>query len=146
MIFALHCVTGIGPICSHSTRESSLNPILTPFLSFQQSTQWKARPMTVVFPARHRLEVQASCKPQAAQHFMTWSWKPYIWSNLHVDPYSVFVIAYGWSVETKAEAGLAHLVEEQKDFLKHKWKALWSKKKCVCDCVRYVVARQLRNL
>lgn len=73
MIFALHCVTGIGPICSHSTRESSLNPILTPFLSFQKSTQWKARPMTVVFPARHRLEVQASCKPQAAQHFMTCS-------------------------------------------------------------------------
>lgn len=84
MIFALHYATGIGPIYRHSTRESSLNPILTPYLSFQQSTQWKARPMTVVFPARHRLEVQASCKPQAAQHFMTCSWKPYIWSKLHV--------------------------------------------------------------
>ena len=40
---------------------------------------------------------------------------------------SVFVIAYDWSAKTKVEAGLAHLVEEQKDFLKHKWKALWSK-------------------
>lgn len=83
--------------------------------------------MTVVSPARRRSEAQASCKPQAARHFMTAF-------TYRIDPSCMcihtqaFVIAYDWSVETKVEAGLAHLVEEQTDFLKHKWKALWSKK------------------